>query len=230
MQARRARPPTGRHRLAVPGGLFYHRDSRPRGRHLGHSADLTSLLNAWQGGDPTALERVAPQLYDELRRLAARAMRGERPANTLQATALVNEAWIRLCGKTERDWTDRSHLLAAVAATMRHILIDRARYRARIRHGGGLRRAELDTWNWENLQPQDAEVDDRSLLIVDTALEELTAADPQTALLVKLTFFAGLALSEAAAATGLSKRTAERRLSFAKAWLGREIVRQRSSE
>ena len=164
-------------------------------------------------------------LYGELRKLAAARMAGQNGPQTLQATALVHEAWLRLGGDEHPDWTDRTHLFAAVAEAMRHILVDRARRRQRIRHGGGLQRVDLDAWNWERLDSSKSAVHDEALLAMHESLEKLASADPQTANLVKLHFFAGLTVYEAAEAVGVSLRTAERRLAYARAWLGREIRR-----
>ncbi|RKX30949.1 MAG: RNA polymerase subunit sigma [Verrucomicrobia bacterium] len=132
---------------------------------------------------------------------------------------------MRLGGDEQPDWNDRTHLFAAVAEAMRHILVDRARRRQRIRHGGGLQRVDLDAWNWERLDSSKSAVHDEALLAMHESLGKLASADPQTANLVKLHFFAGLTVYEAAEAVGVSLRTAERRLAYARAWLGREIRR-----
>jgi RNA polymerase sigma factor (TIGR02999 family) len=164
-------------------------------------------------------------LYDELRKLAAARMARQQGPQTLQATALVHEAWLRLGGDEQPEWTDRTHLFAAVAEAMRHILVDRARRRQRIRHGGGLNRVDMDAWNWERLDVTKAAEHDEVLLAMHDALERLAMGDKQTAKLVKLHFFAGLTVDEAAENVKLPKRTAERRLAYARAWLGREIRR-----
>ena len=153
------------------------------------------------------------------------AWQGQYGPQTLQATALVHEAWLRLGGDEQPHWNDRNHMVAAVADTMRHILIDRARRRQRLRHGGGLKRVDMDAWNWERLDPARAQANDETLLVVDEALERFALSDAQTAKLVRLHFFAGLTVDEAAEVLGLSKRTAERRLAYARAWLSREIRR-----
>ena len=144
---------------------------------------------------------------------------------TLQATALVHEAWLRLGGDEHPEWKNRTHLFAAVAEAMRHILVDRARRRQRIRHGGGLQRVNIDAWNWELADPAAAAANDEALLIVNDALELLVAGDPETARLVKLHFFAGLTVRETAETVGLPLRTTERRIAYARAWLGRELRR-----
>ena len=164
-------------------------------------------------------------LYGELRRIASARMAGQFGPQTLQATALVHEAWLRLGGDDQPRWNDRNHMVAAVAETMRHILIDRARRRQRLRHGGGLKRIDMDAWNWERLDPARAEANDETLLVVSEALERFALSDPAAANLVKLHFFAGLTVHEAAEVVGDSKRTAERRLAYARAWLSREIRR-----
>lgn len=162
-------------------------------------------------------------LYGQLRGIAAARMAGQDCPQTLQATALVHEAWLRLGGDQQPKWNDRTHFLAAVAETMRHILVDRARRRKRIRHGGGLRRVDLNALDWEGLGASRVETHDDALLVVHEALDELARSEPSTAQLVKLHFFAGLTVREASEAVGLSERTAQRRLAYARAWLGRAI-------
>jgi RNA polymerase sigma factor (TIGR02999 family) len=155
-------------------------------------------------------------------------MARERGPQTLQATALVHEAWLRLGGDEQPDWKNRAHFFGAAAEAMRRILIERARRRQRIRHGGGMRRVELETWNWERLDPNAARERDEGLLLVHEALERFATGDPATSELVKLHFLAGMKIREAADALGISLRTAERRLAYARAWLGREVRRCRS--
>jgi RNA polymerase sigma factor (TIGR02999 family) len=168
-------------------------------------------------------------LYGRLRRLAHAQLAGQPGDQTLQATALVHEAWLRLGGDEQPKWNDQTHFFATVAETMRHILVDRARRRQCLRHGGGQQRVDLEAWNWERLTPAHAERHDRALLIVDEALEEFENAHPNSTRLVKLHFFAGLTIREAAEAVGLSLRTAHRRLAFAELWLGRQIRKNRSA-
>ena len=168
---------------------------------------------------------LATTLYGKLRKLASARMAGEYGPQTLQATALVHEAWLRLGGDEQPQWADRAHFFGAVAEAMRNILIDRAQRRQRIRHGGGLQRVDLETLNWERLDSSEAAADDEALLAMHEALENFAARDPQTQKLAKIHFFAGLTVREAAEAMNLSVRTTERRLAYARAWLGREIRR-----
>ena len=177
--------------------------------------DVTRLLSAIELGDPEAAEKLLPLVYDELRRLADRNLALEKPGQTLQATALVHEAYLRLADLGgERPWNDRVHFLAAAVEAMRRILIDRARDRKRLKRGGGRRRQELDL---ESLLEANATADD--LIDLDEALTRLSAIDAQAAELVKLRLFAGLTVEQAAAALGVGRRTAERDWTFARTWL-----------
>lgn len=165
-----------------------------------------------------AAEKLLPLVYSELRRLAAAHMAGSPPGYTLQPTALVHEAWLRLAGGDGRArFADRTHFFATAAEAMRHILIDRARRKKALRHGGGRQRVDLD-----ELQLV-APADDDEVLAVHEALERLEAADPAKAELVKLRYFAGLTIEETAAALGISEPTAKRRWALARAWLLTEI-------
>jgi RNA polymerase sigma factor (TIGR02999 family) len=182
--------------------------------------EVTQLLAAVEAGDPKAAAQLLPLVYDELRTLAAARLAEEKPGHTLQPTALVHEAYVRLIGGEQpRDWDGRGHFFAAAAKAMRRILVEAARRKHRVRHGGGLRRVDL----------LDAEVaapaDDEQLLLLDEALPRLTAARPQAAELVQLRFFSGLTIEEAAPMLGLSPRTARRLWAFARAWLRREMER-----
>jgi RNA polymerase sigma factor (TIGR02999 family) len=183
--------------------------------------EVTRILTGLERGDPQSAEQLLPLVYDELRRLAAQRLARERPGQTLQATALVHEAYIRLVDtETIRRWDSRGYFFAAAAEAMRRILVERARRRGRLRHGGGLRRLDL----------LDAEVaaspsDDGQILLLDEALDRLAAVRPQAAELVKLRFFSGLSVEEAAPMVGLSPRTARRLWSFARAWLRRDMER-----
>lgn len=161
---------------------------------------------------------LLPLVYDELRKLAAHKMAHESPGQTLQATALVHEAWLRL-GGAERGWNNRTHFFAAAAEAMRRILIDNARRKKAVRHGGNVERVMLDPESPELAAP----MDDDQLLALNEALERLVAHDARKAELVKLRFFAGLTLPEAAMVLGLSMPTAKRHWAYARAWLYREI-------
>ncbi len=155
-----------------------------------------------------------PLVYDELRKLAAQRLAQEKPGQTLQATALVHEAYLRLVGAGEsNEWTSRGHFFAAAAEAMRRILVNRARDKGRLKRGGGRQRVDLD-----NICDA-ATASDDDLLDLNDALERLAAAHPECAELVKLRFFAGMTLDEAAAALGLARRTADRQWAFARAWL-----------
>ena len=165
---------------------------------------------------PSATE-LLPQVYNELRQLAARKLAGEKPGQTLQATALVHEAWLRLNGTQPGQWQNRTHFFAVAAEAMRHILTDNARRKLAARHGGGAEHVELDSL------PLAAGMEDEQLLAVHEALDKLAAHDSLKAELVKLRFFAGLTMEEAAEVLGLSKATAKRHWAYARAWLFREI-------
>ncbi len=178
-------------------------------------------------GGPARHSRVdlTTTLYGSLRKLAAARMARQYGPQTLQATALVHEAWLRLGGDEQPQWTNRAHFFGGVAEAMHNILVDRARKRQRIRHGGGLQRVELETLNWERLDSLKAAADDEALLTMHEALKKFAMEDPQTTKLVNLHFFAGLTIREAAEAMELSERTAFRRLAYARAWLGLEVRR-----
>ncbi len=167
---------------------------------------------------PTASE-LLPLVYDELRRLAAHKLASEAPGQTLQPTALVHEVWLRLAGNVEAQWQDRTHFLAAAAEAMRHILIDNARRKNRVRHGQGLRRVNLEQVDVAGTS------DDETLLRVDEAVTKLAAEDPAKAELVKLRYFVGLNIPEAAAALGISESSAKRAWAYARAWLYDELNR-----
>ena len=176
-------------------------------------ADLTRLLDAAATGDPKAASELLPLVYDELRKLAAARMAAEKPGQTLQATALVHEAYVRLVGGDQpQNWDGRGHFFAAAAEAMRRILVESARRKRAGKRGGDLGRAEL---------PADLPAPERDfdLLAVNEALDLFAREEPQTAELVKLHFFAGLTLEEAAAVLGISPRTAYRNWGYARAWL-----------
>jgi RNA polymerase sigma factor (TIGR02999 family) len=180
--------------------------------------DVTRILSAIEQGDSTAAGRLLPLIYDELRKLAAQKLSREPPGQTLQATALVHEAYLRLIGDgAERGWSGRGHFFAAAATAMRRILIERARHKRRQIHGGGLRRRELHPDLVAVPEPKD------DLLALDAALARLAERDPVKARLVELRYFAGLTGEAAAEILGISARTADRYWVYARAWLRREM-------
>ncbi len=176
-------------------------------------ADVTLILQSIERGDPKAAEELLPLVYEELRRLAASKMASESPGQTLQPTALVHEAWIKLTGANCQQWENRRHFFGAAAEAMRRILIDRARKRNRDRHGAGLQRINLDSVELA------VTTDDDTLLRLNDALEKLGLESPGKADLIKLRFFAGLSLAETAQALGISLATAKRHWAFARNWL-----------
>src|SRR5262245_49392174 len=177
-------------------------------------AEVTQILSTVEAGDSKAAAELLPLVYNELRRLAAARMADEKPGQTLQPTALVHEAYLRLVGGEQpREWSGRGHFFAAAAEAMRQILVNRARDKGRLKRGGGRRRQELV----DLFDPAAASPDD--LLDLNDALDRLAASYPDCAKLVTLRFFAGLSLAEAAAALGLARRTADDRWAFARAWL-----------
>jgi RNA polymerase sigma factor (TIGR02999 family) len=179
--------------------------------------DVTGILNAIEQGDPHAAEQLLPLIYDELRRLAAEKLAAERPGQTLEATALVHEAYLRLVGvKTPQSWDSRGHFFAAAAEAMRRILIDHARRKRSQKRGGGLRRVELDG-SAPVAAPEAPPAED--LLALDEALKQFESEEPLKARLVKLRYFAGLSLADAAAALGISPATAKRHWIYARSWL-----------
>ena len=177
------------------------------------------MLDRVDHGDLQAAQELLPLVYEELRKLAALRMAHEPPDQTLQATALVHEAWLRLTGTAEVKWNGRGHFFAAAAEAMRRILVENARRKQRLKHGGGQRRVELDTLDVAITS------DDDHLLAVDEALDKLAARDAPAADLIKLRFFAGLPNVEAARLLGLPERTAKRTWSYASAWLYEELKR-----
>lgn len=180
-------------------------------------ADVTQILSQIERGDPAAAERLLPLVYDELRRLAKVKLANEKPGQTLQATALVHEAYLRLVdGAKVQPWNGRAHFLAAAAEAMRRILIERARAKNSLKRGGRRHRVELDEYDPPIAAPCD-NLDD--LFALDEALDRLTKLDAGKAELVKLMYFAGLNLEETAAVQGISRTTAYRHWLFARAWL-----------
>jgi RNA polymerase sigma factor (TIGR02999 family) len=184
--------------------------------------EVTRILSAIEQGDPDAAEQLLPLVYDELRQLAAQKLAHEQPGQTLQATALVHEAYLRLVGgERAQDWDGRGHFFAAAAEAMRRILIDRARHKQTRKAGGGCRRLDLGA-----VEPALEEGDGDRLLALDEALRQLEAEDPRKAQLVKLRFFAGLTAGQAAAALGVSTSTAEKDWAYARNWLRVAIDRR----
>ena len=181
-------------------------------------SEVTRILNSISAGDPDASDKLLPIVYDELRRLAAHKLAAEVPGQTLQPTDLVHEAYLRLVGQEDSRWENRGHFFAAAAEAMRRILVDRARRKGRIRHGGGRQRVDLEKIKLAVDAPAE------ELLALHEALSKLEREDADKANLVKLRFFAGLTSQQAAQALGISKATADRYWAFARAWLFHEIV------
>ena len=181
---------------------------------LGGMADVTQVLNAIESGDPRAAAELLPLVYDELRKLAAARLAEEKPGQTLQPTALVHEAYVRLVGGGRgRDWDGRGHFFAAAAEAMRRVLVDRARGKGRRKRAGRREPGDLTAI------PGRADDDPHGLLALDDALTSLAAEDPSAADVAKLRLFAGLSVEEAATALGTSRATAYRNWSYARAWL-----------
>jgi RNA polymerase sigma factor (TIGR02999 family) len=188
-------------------------------------SDVTQILSAVEQGDPSAAEQLLPIVYDELRRLAAQRLADEKPGQTLNGTALVHEAYLRLVGvEQSRHWNSRGHFFGAAAEAMRRILVENARRKQAEKHGGGLRRVNLD----EADALAAAEPDD--LLALDEALERLTAHDPVAGQLVKLHCLAGLTVEQAAEALDLSRTNAYRLWTFARAWLHSQLTGRSESD
>ena len=182
-------------------------------------SNVTKILNAIERGDVRAADKLLPMVYEELRRLAAQKMSHERPGQTLEATALVHEAYIRLLGAEAQNWSGRTHFFAAAAEAMRRILIENARRKQRYKHGADRHRVDLN----------DSEIiiegPSTDLLALDEALSKLAEEDREVADLVKMRYFAGLTLEQAAAVLGVSRRTADRYWAYARAWLYQEITK-----
>jgi len=180
--------------------------------------EVTQILSAIERGDPQAAEQLLPLVYEELRQLASQRLAQERPGQTLQATALVHDAYVRLVDvEKAQHWNSRGHFFAAAAEAMRRILVENARRKRRVKHGGNRDRVDFDDVPCH----VEAPVDD--LLAINDALARLEATDPAAAVLVKLRYFAGLTMPEVAAAMGVPLRTAERNWTFARTWLKREL-------
>ena len=188
-------------------------DSLPDG-----SANVSQLLAQWAARDSTALDRLVPVVYGELRRLAHHYMRGERAGHPLQTTALVNEAYLRMTGVRELAWRDRAHFFAMAGTLMRRVLVDYARLGKRNKRGGGVAVTSLDGHAVTSTPSVD-------ILALDEALQRLAVADPQQCRIVELRFFGGLSIEETAEALGISSATVKRDWTTAKAWLHHELTR-----
>jgi len=183
----------------------------------------TQILEAIQHGDPKAADELLPLVYDELRQLARHKMASERPGQTLQPTALVHEAYLRLTGRNGQQWDSRGHFFAAAGEAMRRILVEAARRKMRLKHGGQLERVELEHLEIPSPLPND------QLLALDEALSRLASVHSRAAEIVKLCYFVGLSQAQAATEIGVSRATAERLWGFARAWLFREMQKPRDS-
>lgn len=181
-------------------------------------SDITRILTAIDEGDTRAVDRLLPAVYQELRQLAARKLAREKPGQTLQPTALVHEAYLRLVGAEGQSWKGRTHFFGAAAEAMRRILIENARRKGRVRHGGDRKRIDLDEVQ------MDVEDPSTDILALDEALAKFEATDKGKADLVKLRYFAGLTVEQAAEVLGISERTAKRYWAYARAWLYDEIT------
>ena len=179
--------------------------------------EITRLLLAWGKGDQTALERLMPLVYEELRRMARRYMNRQRPGHTLQSAALVNEAYLRLIDSNQVQWQDRTHFFAVSAQLMRRVLVDFARARSNLKRGGGALRVALDE------APESAADRGADLIALDDALNALAAMNPRQSQIVELRYFGGLSEEETAEALKISTRTVRRDWSLARAWLYREL-------
>ncbi|HVK17987.1 MAG TPA: ECF-type sigma factor [Fimbriiglobus sp.] len=181
-------------------------------------SDVTHLLDAAAAGDPRAAAVLLPLVYDELRKLAAARMAEERPGQTLQATALVHEAYLRMVDGPERAWDSRGHFFAAAAEAMRRIVVETARRKNRLKHGGGHERVEVELAELPTRLPPD------DLIALDDALAQLEQLDPVKARLVTLRYFAGMTVEQAAEVLNISRVTAHRYWTFARAWLHQQIT------
>src|SRR5215831_9058738 len=184
-------------------------------------SEVTRILQSIEQGDPKAAEELLPLVYDELRKLAAAKMACEAPGQTLQATALVHEAWLKLAGSERQQWRGRAHFFGAAAEAMRRILIDKARRKASLKRGGDQPPEELRESRIELSAPSD------EILAVHEALDSLAAEDPLAAEVVKLRYFVGMTVPEIADALEMAPRTADRHWAFARAWLKRAIEGER---
>jgi RNA polymerase sigma factor (TIGR02999 family) len=181
------------------------------------SRDVTVLLSAWREGDPGALEKLIPIVYGDLRRIAAQYMRSENEGHTLQATALVHEAYLRLTRERDRSWENRAHFFGVAAQIMRNLLVDHARAATRAKRGGGAVEVQLEA------AAELSSVDPEDLIAVDDALRRLAEVDPRASRIVELRYFVGLTTEEIAEVIGVSEKTVKREWSTTKAWLRAEL-------
>jgi len=181
---------------------------------------LTNILAAMEQGQSQAAEELLPLVYEELRRLAAWRLAQERPGQTLQATALVHEAWLRMVGTGDRGWQNRAHFFGAASEAMRRILVENARHKSRIKRGGGQIRLDIADLDLAATTP------DEKVLLINEALEQLRTQDPEKARTVVMKFFGGMTNQEVAENLGVTERTVERQWAFAKAWLYQNIRNQ----
>ena len=189
----------------------------------GKSAEITRLLKAWGRGDSAALDRLTPLVYEHLHLMARRYVRHERPGHTLQATALVNEAFLRLVDTRDVEWTDRAHFFAVCARVMRRILVDAARSRAAIKRGGHVERAQhASAINLDHLPGPGMEIN-AQICALDEALDALARIDPRRAEVIELRFFGGLTVEETGRVLQVSPQTVMRDWRLARAWLAREL-------
>jgi len=186
-------------------------------------SEVTQILREISGGNQQGAEQLLSLVYTELKRIAAQKMAGEAPGNTLQPTALVHEAWIRMVGEGDAHFENRAHFFSAAAEAMRRILVDSARRKNAAKRGSGAERVELEDDHLVQAVPSE------DLLAIDEALDALAREDPAAASLVKLRYFAGMSMGEAAATMGLPLRSAERTWAYARAWLRRQIGSQRAT-
>jgi RNA polymerase sigma factor (TIGR02999 family) len=183
-------------------------------------SDITQVLQAMRSGNEHASEELLPLVYNELRNLAAARMAQEAAGQTLQATALVHEAWLRMVGDGDRGWQNRAHFFGAAAEAMRRVLVENARHKSRLKRGGGQIKLDIDDLDLSAATPND------KVLLIDEALEQLRTEDPEKARLVVMKFFGGMTNQEVAENLGVTERTVERQWAYAKAWLFREIQDQ----